>query len=107
MLIVAPPLPLTRRTDAGGGRAAAARRLPGLRRWVRAHIQRSLCDDTAILPAAVLHGALLGVVVDPDDAEPLLIAPRPLEVVEQRPVEVAAHIDTGIDGVQDRTEVRA
>ena len=54
-----------------------------------------------------LTDALLRVVVDADDAEALLVAPRPLEVVEHRPVEVAAHIDARVDRVEDRAEVPA
>ena len=47
----------------------------------------------------------LGVVVDPDDAEPAVVAPGPLEVVQQRPQEVAAHVDPGVDGLADRVDV--
>ena len=70
-------------------------------------VECALADDPTVFPPAVLDGALLGVVVDSDDAESLLVAPRPLEVVEQRPVEVAAHVDAGIDRVEDRAEVHA
>src|SRR6478735_9840309 len=68
-------------------------------------VEGSLGDDPRVGPSAVLHRTLLGVVVDADDAEPLLVPPGPLEVVQQRPVEVAAHIDPGLDRVEDRAEM--
>src|SRR5690606_6136397 len=72
-------------------------RKPGLHRPGR--------DDPSVLPAGVLHDALLGVVLDAHDAEALPVSPRPLVVVEQRPVEVSAHVDTRVDRVGDRLHV--
>src|SRR5690349_8681395 len=46
-------------------------------------------DHVRVPPGAVLRGAALGVVVDVHQAEPLGVAEGPLEVVEQRPGEVA------------------
>jgi len=40
-----------------------------------------------------------------DDAEALGVARRPLEVIEQRPDEVAAQVDALVDGVRDGTQV--
>src|SRR5690606_30393134 len=45
-------------------------------------------------PSAVLDGAHLRVVVDVHDPEALAVSVAPLEVVEQRPHEVAAQVDT-------------
>src|SRR5262245_29730057 len=44
--------------------------------------------------------------VDEDDAEPLLIAVLPLEVVEQRPDVVAAHVDSLLSCPLDRLDMR-
>src|SRR5690606_5037599 len=44
-------------------------------------------------------------VIHIDDPEPLLASPRPLEVVHERPGEVAAHVCTLVDGLGDRLEV--
>ncbi len=52
-------------------------------------------DEVAVPVGAVLGDASLGRVVDVDDAEPHRVAPRPLEVVEERPREVAAHVGAG------------
>src|SRR6185369_3111042 len=55
---------------------------------------------------ALLGDALLGGVVDPHNAEPLLVAVRPLEVVHQRPGEVSADVRTDLPGGGDRGDVR-
>jgi len=62
-------------------------------------------DDAGVLQAGVLDGASLGVVVDVDDAEPLVVAVGLLEVVEERPREVAAHVGARVDRLGDRAEV--
>src|SRR6185369_13494704 len=49
-------------------------------------------DRVAVPVRGLLRGALLRVVVDADDAEALVVAVRPLEVVHQRPREVAADV---------------
>ena len=46
-------------------------------------------------------------VVDPGEAEALGEAVGPLEVVEQRPDEVAAHVDAGVDGVEHGAQMAA
>ena len=63
-------------------------------------------DDARVLEAAVFHDPLLRLVVDTDDPEPLVVAPRPFEVVEQRPHEVAPHIRPLRDRFADRVDVR-
>src|SRR3954451_24488180 len=50
-------------------------------------------DEVAVPASAALQRTTLGVVVDVDDAETLVIAAAPLEVVHQRPREVPAHIN--------------
>src|SRR4030088_3152033 len=55
-------------------------------------------DHVAVPGRAVLRGALLRVVVDVDQAEPLVVSVAPLEVVQERPGEVAAQVDTGGQG---------
>ena len=49
-------------------------------------------DRVAVPLGAVLEGPDLGVVVDADNAEALVVAVRPFEVVHQRPGEVAADV---------------
>ena len=68
--------------------AMAARALTRSAQGVRA------CD-LAETPCARLDGALLGVSVDGDEAERRPVAEGPLEVVEERPVEVPADVDAG------------
>src|SRR6266513_1355347 len=48
-------------------------------------------DEVAVPVEAPLRDALERGVVDVDDAEAFPVAPAPLEVVEQRPDEVAPH----------------
>jgi hypothetical protein len=54
---------------------------------------------------ALLAGAGQGGVVDVDEAETLVVASRPLEVVQQRPGVAAAYVHTGGDGVGHGGEV--
>src|SRR4249919_2738232 len=41
----------------------------------RQQVELPRSDDATVFPPAVLDGSFLGVVVDPDDAEPLLVPP--------------------------------
>ena len=63
--------------------------------------------DVGVELGARLRRAQLGVVVDPDDAEALAVSERPLEVVEQRPCEVAPQIDALFDRCVRRGEMVA
>src|SRR5580765_557610 len=54
-------------------------------------------DDVAVPLARILDRARLRLVVDVDQAEAVLVALGPLEVVEDRPVEVALDRDAGRD----------
>src|SRR4051812_14497719 len=56
-------------------------------------------DHVAVPVGALLRDALLGLVVDADDAEPLVIPVRPLEVVQQGPNEVAADVGARLSGL--------
>src|SRR5690606_31145426 len=67
--------------------------------------QHAGAGDTGVPECTRLGGALLRLVVDVDDAEPLVVAVRPLEVVQERPHEVAAHVDALLDRGVDRTQV--
>src|SRR5262249_13631770 len=51
--------------------------------------------------AARLHGASLSLAVDGHEPECRAVAERPLEVVEQGPVEVAAHVDAVVETAAD------
>src|SRR5688572_24045636 len=51
-------------------------------------------NDGRVVPPARLDRTLLRLVVDVNDAEPLGVPERPFVVVEQRPCEVTAQIDT-------------
>src|SRR5439155_15042269 len=59
-------------------------------------------DDLRLETRAVLLRALLVFEIDVDDAEAFRITVRPLEIVEQRPREVAAHVNArrtgGVNG---------
>src|SRR4051812_7685845 len=62
--------------------------------------------DQVVVPAVgVLGGALLAVVVDMHQPEPLGVALGPLEVVHQRPGVVAADVDLRLDRRRDGPEV--
>ena len=69
-------------SDAHGGRRASLRG-----------------DEVAVPVVARLGHPFERLEVDLDDAEPARVAERPLEVVEQRPDEVAAHRDTALDRI--------
>src|SRR5229473_1534502 len=56
--------------------------------------------------AASLQNAGLRLIVDVVDPKALGVTRGPFKVVEQGPYEVAAHIDTLIDGVRDGAYVR-
>src|SRR6476646_5162285 len=56
-----------------------------------------LPDDLGVPERAVLQQASLGLVVDVHEPEALAVAPGPLEVVHQRPGEVALQRHPGID----------
>src|SRR5437588_6658573 len=64
------------------------------------------CDQIAIPERAPFRNAQLGRIVDVDDPEPLLVTRLPLEVVEQRPDEVAADIDSPAPRLLHRRHVR-
>src|ERR1700728_420430 len=63
--------------------------------------------DGAKNPAALLDRPRLRGVIDEDHTEALLVAPRPLEVIEQRPHEVAGERHPVGDRPGRRTEVLA
>ena len=66
-----------------------------------------MLGDHACIPSrGVLQGPALVGEVDADESEPLLVAPRPLEVVQQRPHVVAADVDTLAERLEDRPQVR-
>ncbi|HEX6315333.1 MAG TPA: discoidin domain-containing protein, partial [Gemmatimonadaceae bacterium] len=67
----------------------------------------SRADDVAIKQSAGLGGALERFVIHMDDAEPPRVTQTPLEVVEQRPGEVAAHVGTGLHRRAHRGDVGA
>src|SRR5580698_8128478 len=62
-------------------------------------------DDAAVGVVAVLGRSLRGRVVDVDQAEPVGVARAPLEVVQQAPGEIAAHVRAPADRVGDRPQV--
>ena len=57
-------------------------------------------DDFGVEARAVLRRPPLRSEIDMHDAEALGVTERPLEVVEQRPREVAAQIDALLDGAR-------
>ena len=69
------------------------------------HPLRRRGDPVAIPERAPLRDAPLRLEVDVDDPEALRVPVLPLEVVEQRPDEVAAHVDPGGDRLLDGREV--
>src|SRR5436190_2065385 len=72
----------------------------------RSHSQAVLGDDLGVPTRRVLERAPLVGEVDPDQTEPLLVPPGPLEVVQQRPDVVPPDVDTLLQRRQDRAEVR-
>src|SRR5580704_13715322 len=66
----------------------------------------ALAGDQLLVPAgAGLRDAGLGAEVHEDQAEPAAVPVGPLQVVEQRPDEVAAYVHPGLDGPQHLGEV--
>src|SRR3954469_6861570 len=63
------------------------------------------CDPVAVPERAALGDSRLCREVDEDDPEALLVAVLPLEVVEERPHVIAAHIGAGLPGAFDRVDV--
>ena len=65
-------------------------------------IGASAGDDLGVATTALLDGAFLSLEIDVNDAESFFLAGRPLEIVEQRPDEIAldrrARLDRGGDG---------
>src|SRR5258708_11678354 len=53
----------------------------------------------------VLRPSLERRIVDMDEAEAFAEAEAPFEIVEQRPDEIAANVDSGRDGVEYRAEI--
>ena len=78
-----------------GERRRAGRRRTGSGR--AAHPAAVRGDQVRVAPAAALDGPLLRRVVDVHQAEPLVVAVRPLEVVQQRPGEVAGQRRAALD----------
>ena len=73
---------------------------------LRAHSRSTLRGDKVSIPAvAGLGYPLERLEVNVDDAEPLGVSIRPLEVVEQRPDEVAGDRDALVDRVCDGPEM--
>src|SRR5262252_6053123 len=64
-------------------------------------------DHVPVPECALLRDPPLGRIVDVHDPEPLLVAPLPLEVVEQRPDVVATHVDALGPSLLDCCDVRA
>src|SRR5438034_8421396 len=64
-------------------------------------------DEVAIPEAAALRDAALGLVVDVDDPEAPGVAVLPLEVVQERPRAVAAHVGAVGQRLRQRDQVAA
>src|SRR5688572_22367847 len=88
-------------TSAGAGRLKVIPRTARkeLRKgWIRARMlvlrenRPPGFDHLGVEPRARLGSAALGLEIDVDDAEALRVAVAPLEVVEERPGEIAAQI---------------
>ena len=62
-------------------------------------------DDVAVPVRAVRRDPPLRLEVDVDDAEALRVAPRPLEVVQERPDEIATHVDAPARSPRDAARV--
>src|SRR5919112_120467 len=71
----------------------------------RSHSQAVVDDHVGVPARRVLEGPALIGEVDVDQPESLLVAPRPLEVVQERPDVVAAHVDALMQRRKDRAEV--
>ena len=64
-------------------------------------------DHLGVEARAVLEDALLRLEIDMHQPEAHRIAEGPFEVVHQRPGEIAAQVDAGLDRVVDRPQVLA
>ena len=64
-----------------------------------------LSYDPSIPFARIFDDALLGFILYPDKTEAFGVAVRPLEIVQQRPDEVAAHIHAILHGQAGLDEV--
>src|SRR6266540_6014931 len=62
-------------------------------------------DEVAVPVEALLRHPLERREVDIDHAEAFPVAPRPLEIVEQRPDEISLHGRSRLDGATDRGDV--
>src|SRR6266542_4905304 len=74
-------------------------------RCLRSAPRALLRDEVAVPVEALLRHPLERREVDVDHAEALPVAPRPLEVVEQRPDEVPLHRRSRLDGATDGRDV--
>src|ERR1700730_5507102 len=70
-------------------------------------LERITVGKIAIEIKRVLGPPCKRVVVDVDKPEALAVAERPLEIVEQRPHEIAAHRDSDLYCVEHRAEIVA
>src|SRR6266516_6095378 len=109
---ILPPVSALDKTRTAGTEGARVAPEPR-RRWSAAQcrcrrgmaVEAVAGDHLPIPVGAVLQHALLGGVVNVDQAEALGVALFPLEVVQQRPDEVAAQVHPGGDGALRRAEV--
>ena len=62
-------------------------------------------DDVAVGERALAQATRLGLTIDGEEAEVHLPALRPLEVVHERPVVVAADVDAVLDGLAHGVDV--
>src|SRR5690606_7667659 len=114
------PTPARAATASSVGRAVGARRSPFMdvapysccRAPARApgHLfcltpQAATLDAFGIPESAVFGNSPLGLVVHVDQTEPFSVTPGPLEVVQQRPGEVALQRDARLDGGVAGTQV--
>src|SRR5690348_5463985 len=82
--------------SAAAASSVGATRRPGVSSVMMASLtrpksERAASDYAAVSDCTLFRRALLGVVVDAHDPEALVVSPCPLEVVHERPVEVAVH----------------
>ena len=69
------------------------------------HLHLSAPDDLGVPFVGILGDPLLAAVVHIDQAEVLLVAVTPLEIVRQGPVEVATDIGAVFDGLAEVLQV--
>src|SRR6266446_10430874 len=70
-------------------------------------LERSTVGEIAIEIERILRPPYERVVVDVDQPEPPAVTERPLEIVEERPHEITAHRNAGVDCVEHRSEIVA